>query len=227
MKMYLCAALCLLVACDRPSAEPVPAISAALEVHTATPSAPAPAAPTPDRPMTGSEKALVGTWIATVGKDASTSKLMAGGALLGLGGGDLVAGVVDALENERTIPTNCIWVELRDDFTGQRCACALMNGEPSLLETTNIMTGAKSSLGGGLTWQMPEGGPLRITLEEAHVVPRTIDGVDKQLEFTQWHLKLLSSSGGELQVHESFPEHDFALAGPQTYEVFPGAFLSE
>jgi hypothetical protein len=165
-------------------------------------------------PPNQNEEVIWGTWAATVGDYATRSAFMADRVVLATGSsGDLVQKVTTAIANDRKLATNCVWLELNQDFSGIRRECAVVNGEPSALDQNDPMTGAKKDLGTKLQWYFDfDDKALHIRFADDMVVPAMKDGKLRQLAFRVWTLKLGKKVGeNKFEVEERVPEHDYTL----------------
>jgi hypothetical protein len=186
----------------------------------------------PTRAASQQETLFAGTWAAKVGDYASRSVVMADKVVLGLGSNkDFTANVVDAIDKDNKVSTNCIWVELRPDFTGFRRECAVVNGEPSALDQNDLMTGAKRDFGTKLEWFVDEQdtNALKIRFADDMLVPAVRDGKLVQLVFRTWVLRLdqpdKAAGANYFKMKESFPEHDYALPTEYSYYIASGSYL--
>lgn len=183
----------------------------------------------PKGPLSSSEKALVGTWAASVGEDATRSAFMADKVMFGLGGTKGgIDGIVDAVKNDNRIKTSCVWLELFDDRTGIRRECAIVNGEPSALDMSNPLTGQKTDAGTKLSWyyDLPAK-VVRVRFDGDMLVRQTTDGGVRDLRFRIWVLRLGEKVGDAFKVEETIPEHDYKVPTQYSYEIFPGSFLDK
>ena len=190
----------------------------------------------PKRPPSGQEELLAGTWAATVGEYATRSKYMADRVVFALDakdkGKDLVGAIVTALENDNKVQTNCIWLELRTDFTGIRRECMLVNGSPSALDQNDAITGAKSDLGTRFDWfiDSADKNAVKFRFHDDMVVPAPGPTGIRQLVFRHWTLRFdTTSSKGEnrFSMIESIPEHDYNVPASYVYEIHSGAYLDK
>src|SRR5262249_38332311 len=96
----------------------------------------------PTRAQNDQEQGPAGTWAAKVGDYSSRSAVMADKVMFALDpkNPDLISNAVDAIEKDKRLASNCIWLELRPDFTGFRRECAIVNGEPSALDQNDLVT---------------------------------------------------------------------------------------
>ena len=183
----------------------------------------------PSGPLSESERALVGTWAATVGDYAARSVFMADKVMFDLrdaGGG--VSGIVKAIENDSRIKSSCVWLELFEQRTGIRRECALVNGEPSALDKTDPVTGKKSDLGTTFAWYYDQPAKsVRVRFDADMLVPAVRGGAVSNLRFRVWSLAFGEKSGDGFRMKESFPEHDYEQAAQYVYEIFPGRFLGK
>lgn len=205
-----------------PAAKSVDAVAPAKKIPWALPSG----------PLIDPEKAVSGTWIASVGDYATRSAFMADKVMLGLGdrkkGQDFIGATIKAIENDDRLATNCIWLELFTDRSGIRRGCALIKGEPSALDKTDPFTGKKSDFGTRLQWyyDLPSK-QVRIRFDQDMLVPSASDGDSRNLRFRHWSLAFGSKAGKGFKMVESIPEHDYSLPAQYVYEVYPGSFLGK
>jgi hypothetical protein len=184
----------------------------------------------PSGPLSDSEKAVSGTWIAKVGDDATRSAFLADKLMFGFGekkkGQDFIAATIEAIESDERMQTNCIWLELFADRTGIRRGCALIDGEPSALDKTDPFTGKKSDFGTRLQWyyDLPSK-QVRIRFDDDMLVPAVGDGGSRFLRFRHWTLSFGKKAQSGFEMKEQVPEHDFSLPVQYIYEIFPGSFL--
>ena len=246
----LVAAAAFLVACKEPS--PPQPVDIAPPATIATKDTAAVAAPRPGpkpervapakqvpwtkpaRPPSDQEQLLAGTWVANVGEYASRSMHMAERVMLSIAdadkGKDLVTAVVAALERDAQLSSNCVWLELRPDFTGIRRECAVVNGNASALDQTDPVTGKKSDLGTPLEWfiDTTDKNALKIRFAADMVVPSAGPSGLRQLVFRHWTLRFAPGQTGannRFQIVEAFPEHDYELPQRYTFEIFSGSYL--
>lgn len=190
----------------------------------------------PKRPPSDQEQLLAGTWAATVGEYATRSKYMADRVVFAFDakdkGKDLVGAIVTALENDSKVSTNCIWLELRTDFTGIRRECMLVNGSPSALDQNDAITGAKSDLGTRFDWfiDSADKNAIKFRFHADMVVPAAGPTGIRQLVFRHWTMRFdTTSSKGEnrFSMIESIPEHDYTVPANYVYEIHSGAYLDK
>jgi hypothetical protein len=187
----------------------------------------------PTRAPNDQEQVLAGTWVATVGDHATRSLFMADRVAFSLDpsakGDDLVTSVMKALENDNQLSSNCIWLELRADFTGFRRECMLVNGVASAMDQNDVMTGAKSDLGTALEWFIDEDdkNAIKIHFADDMVVPAPGPDGLRQLVFRHWTLRIGAKADGDnrFTILESIPEHDYALPTQYVYEIASGSYL--
>jgi hypothetical protein len=185
----------------------------------------------PTRTPSDQEQLLAGTWVATVGEYATRSAFMADRVVFGLdakAGGDLVDAVTKAIAADNKVQTNCIWLELRPDFTGFRRECMLVNGSPSALDQNDPMSGAKKDLGTRFEWfsDASDRNAIKIRFADDMVVPAAGPSGVRQLVFRHWTLRLSAGAGdGGIAITESFPEHDYTLPTTYSYVIKSGAYL--
>jgi hypothetical protein len=184
----------------------------------------------PTRPPNDQERVLGGTWVAKTGDYATRSAFMADRQMfaLGAGSGALVDKALDALAHDDKIASNCIWLELRPDFTGIRRECAIVNGDPSALDQTDFTTGKKIDLGTKLEWFIDESdrNTVKIRFAADMIVPAMRGGKLRQLVFRDWWIALHKQVGDNLfAVTERVPEHDYTLPTEYSYEIAPQRFL--
>lgn len=179
-----------------------------------TGSGPAPVVPRdapPERAPTETERALAGTWVATVGFDAPRPASM---------GATLVQ--IQALRAGLAEPTQrCIWLELYDNLRGFQHECGVVDGQPSVLQRTDPVTGRSSPLGVAFRWGF-DGRLLSITYAEDMMV--TANG--RTTRFVQTALALPEGSP-PFDVQQSFPEHPDVPPLAHRYEVFSGSYLGD
>lgn len=190
----------------------------------------------PKRLPSQQEQLLAGTWAATVGEYATRSKYMADRVVLAFDpkdkGKDLVGAVVTALENDNKVQTNCIWLELRTDFTGIRRECMLVNGSPNALDQNDAITGAKSDLGTKFDWfiDSDDRNAIKFRFHDDMVVPASGPTGIRQLVFRHWTLQFdttVPSGENRFAMVESIPEHDYAVPAKYVYEIHSGAYLDK
>jgi hypothetical protein len=187
----------------------------------------------PTREPNDQEQVLAGTWVATVGDHATRSLFRADRVAFSLDGttkgADLVTSVMEALEHDNQLSSNCIWLELRPDFTGFRRECMIVNGEPSAMDQNDVMTGAKSDLGTALEWFIDETdkNAIKIHFAADMVVPAPGPDGLRQLVFRHWTLRIGAKADGDnrFTILESIPEHDYALPTQYVYEIASGTYL--
>ncbi len=186
----------------------------------------------PARAASDQERLLAGTWVATVGEYASRSRFMADRVVLGVTakGTDAVTAITKALEDDTKLQTNCVWLELRPDFTGIRRECALVNGTASALDNTDAVTGKKTDLGTTLSWFIDDGdkNAIKIRFDADMVVPAAGPTGVRQLVFRHWTLRFApDANAGEnrFRIVEAFPEHDYELPQRYVFEIFSGSYL--
>jgi len=239
MRSSLLVALLLLGACKRSNPDPVPVsdpITTAAEPRPTPPkkvaeplSHRAPARKGPPRPLTTSEKALVGTWVATVGDYAPRSAFMADKVMLALGGSrkkDFVSSTLEAIKRDDRVRTNCVWLELFDDLSGIRRECALVNGQASALDKTDPLTGKKTDLGTHLRWSYDQKQrTVQIDLDADMIVPLADEKGVRKVRFRKWQLAFGEKRAKGFKIKETIPEHSYTLPVQYVYEIFPGRFL--
>jgi hypothetical protein len=186
----------------------------------------------PHGSLTSAEKALVGTWVASVDELAARTAFMSGFVGFNLQGQDKgIAGIVDAIGKNDRLKTNCIWLELFEDRRGIRRECALVNGEPSALDLSNPLDGAKKDSGVKLEWYADAKAKAVRLHYEAELLVSSADPKTKEardLRFRHQILRLgkkVSEHG--VEVRESFPEHDYELPARYVYEIHTGRFLGD
>jgi hypothetical protein len=187
----------------------------------------------PARPPSDQERLLAGTWVAKVGDYASRSAVMGDKVMLALDSKnpDLVSNVMDAIEKDNKLASNCVWLELRDDLTGFRRECAVVNGEPSALDQNDLATGEKKDFGTKLEWFIDEKdkNKLKIHFADDMLVPARRDGKLVMLVFRTWWLQIdkadKAAGDNNFLVKEWFPEHDYALPTEYTYLIASGQYL--
>ena len=165
----------------------------------------------PERAPTDTERALAGTWVATVGFDAPRPA-STGATLVQIEA--LRAGLAEPMQR-------CIWLELYDNLRGFQHECGVVGGQPSVLQRTDPLTGRSSPLGVGLRWSL-EGRVLALTYDEAMVL--TAHG--RTTRFLQTALALPTGSP-PFDVQQSFPEHPDVPPLAHRYEVFSGSYLGD
>lgn len=170
----------------------------------------------PDREMTQRERALMGIWIAKLDAHGTELPMLAGGAIFDMKNRQRdVLGLAEAVIADKRIPTGCVWMELGEGFRGRRDPCALQNGEPAALETSNLMTGEKTDIGVPLEWYL-DGDTIKIHAESELVVIATGDAGKRKLRFRHWHLEMLDDD----TMKETVPEHDYTLPGRYRYQIY-------
>jgi len=187
----------------------------------------------PTRAQNQQEQLLAGTWAANVGNFASRSVAMADKAVYAIDrkNPDLISNALDAIEKDNKLATNCVWVELRPDFTGFRRECTVVNGNASALDQTDPMTGKKSDFGTKLEWFIDETdkNKLKIHFADDMLVPAMRDGKLVQLVFRTWYLQLdradETAGANHFKVKEWFPEHDYTLPTEYTWDIESGSYL--
>jgi hypothetical protein len=187
----------------------------------------------PTRPPNDQEQLLAGTWAAKVGDYASRSAVMADKVMFALDtkNPDLISNTLDAIEKDHKLASNCIWLELRPDFTGIRRECAVVKGEPSALDQTDLSTGAKKDFGTKLEWMIDgeDKNRIKIHFAEEMLVPARRDGKIVMLVFRTWWLQLAgadkAAGDNNFLVKEWFPEHDYQLPTQYTYFIASGQYL--
>jgi hypothetical protein len=187
----------------------------------------------PTRASSDQEQLLAGTWAAKVGDYASRSAVMADKVMFALDGNnpDLISSAVDAVEKDKRLASNCVWLELRPDFTGFRRECAVVNGEPSALDQTDFATGEKKDFGVKLEWFIDanDKNKLKIHFADDMLVPTKRDGKLVMLVFRTWWLQLdkpdKAAGDNNFLVKEWFPEHDYELPTEYTWFVASGRYL--
>jgi hypothetical protein len=242
-----------LVACGKSSPEAVavaPPATIATGAVAATGSNVAVAAPKPDtapripptqpvawqkptRAPNDQEQLLAGTWAAKVGDYASRSAVMADKVMFALDAKnpDLFSNAADAIDKDKRLASNCVWIELRADFTGFRRECAIVNGEPTALDQTDFQTGAKKDFGTKLEWfiDSADKNKLKIHFADDMLVPAMRDGKLVMLVFRTWWLQLdkpdKAAGDNHFFVKEWFPEHDYQLPTEYTWQVASGYYL--
>lgn len=166
----------------------------------------------PERAPSESERALAGTWVATVGFDAPRPASM---------GSTLVQ--IQALRSGLSEPTQrCIWLELYDNLRGFQHECGVVDGEASVLQRTDPVTGRSSPLGVAFRWSF-EDGRLSLTYDEDMVVAAG----GQTLRFVRSVLTLPRAGSPPFDVQQSFPEHPDAAPLAQRFDVFAGSYLGE
>jgi hypothetical protein len=219
--------LSLVAACDAPKAQPVPAPQAAVaplappvNTETTTSIRAKPAA----RPPTDMERALSGTWVATVSDDAPRSANVDGKVMLGIEPGqNMVDGVIKAVEDDKRVSTACVWLELYENLHGFRNECALMAGEPQALQKNDPFTGAAQPFGIAFTWRHEDGAVL-IDYADALVVP---DGKGGTARIQRARLGLESGAGPTHRITQTFPEHPDLAPQIESYRIMSGGFLDD
>ena len=184
----------------------------------------------PAGPLAPPERAIVGTWVATVGDYATRSAFMADKVMFGLDGkqGNPITSIVDAIEHDNRVKTNCVWLEFNDDRSGIRRECALVNGDPSALDQNDLVTGRKRDLGTTFAWWWDAPSKsVRVRFDGDMLVPRADGKTTRMLRFRAWVLRFGAPDGERRKIKESFPEHDWALPVEYAYEIFPGRFLGK
>jgi hypothetical protein len=187
----------------------------------------------PTRAPSDQEQLLAGTWVAKVGDYASRSAFMADKVMFALDAGnpDLISNAVAAIEQDKKLANNCIWLELRTDFTGFRRECAVVNGEPSALDQTDFQTGAKHDFGTKLDWfiDATDKNKLKVHFADDMLVPVKRDGKLVMLVARTWWLQLdkpdKAAGANHFLVKEWFPEHDYQLPTEYTWQVASGYYL--
>lgn len=180
-------------------------------------------------PLADPERAVVGTWVATVGDYASRSAFMADKVMFDLRGGgksDAISAIADAITNDNRVQTNCVWLELFETRTGIRRECALVGGQASALDQTDFFTGKKSDLGTKFEWSWDEKAKVvRVLFDADMLVPASDGKAIHNLRFRHWVLAFGEKSGEGIKIKESIPEHDYQLPVQYVFEIFPGRFL--
>jgi hypothetical protein len=181
--------------------------------------------------LTSAEKPLVGTWVATVDELAARTAFMSGFVGFNLQGRDNgIAGIVDAIGKKDRLKTNCIWLELFEDRRGIRRECALVNGEPSALDLSSPLDGAKKDSGVKLEWYVAGAKGVWLRYEADLLVPSADPKTKEPRDLRVRHQilalgKKVSEHG--VEVRESFPEHDYELPARYVYEIYAGRFLGD
>lgn len=160
----------------------------------------------PARPPTETERLLAGTWVARVGHDAPR-RASTEASMVQIGA--LRQGHVDTIER-------CVWLELYENLRGFAHECGVMNGEPSVLEQTDPVTGRSTSLGASLRWSL-DGRRLRLEYDE----DMRVGGVT----FRATELELPTGSP-PFEVVQTFPEREVP-AQHHRFEVFSGSYLGD
>lgn len=189
----------------------------------------------PTRERNPSEEILYGTWVARVGDHSTKSAFMSDRVVFSVNakpGQDAVGAIMDALEKDNKLTTNCIWLELNPDFTGIRRECMVVNGEPSALDQTDPMSGAKKDLGTTLEWYFDlDAKPAQVKIHflDDMVAPIAKNGKLETIVFRDWNLAMGTKVGdNKFEVTETFPEHaDYRLPTTYAYELFPQRFLGK
>jgi len=174
--------------------------------------APVPVVPrgaAPEREPTESERALAGTWVATMGFDAPRPATT-GGMLVQIQA--IRAGLTDAVQR-------CIWLELYDNLRGFQHECGVVNGEPSVLQQDDPLSGRARPLGVSFRWSF-DAGRLSITYDEE----MTVTTGDRTTRFVRTELALPQGSP-PFDVQQSFPDHPDVPPLTPRFEVFPGTYL--
>ncbi|MEO8553699.1 MAG: hypothetical protein ABI678_27185 [Kofleriaceae bacterium] len=187
----------------------------------------------PQRAASQQEQLLAGTWAANVGDYASRSVAMADKSVYAIDSKnpDLIGNALDAIEKDNKLATNCVWVELRPDFTGIRRECTVVNGNASALDQTDPMTGKKSDFGTKLEWFIDDTDKNKLKIHFAYdmIVPAMRDGKLVQLVFRTWYLQLdqadEAAGANHFKVKEWFPEHAYALPTEYTWAIASGSYL--
>lgn len=186
----------------------------------------------PTRALSEQENLFAGTWVATVGEYATRSAFLADLAVFALPSApnaNLVDAVTHAIETDNKAQTNCIWLELRPDFTGYRRECMVVNGSPSALDQNDPMTGAKKDLGTAFEWfvDASDKNAIKFHFAQDMVVPAAGPKGVRQLVFRHWTLRMTANAGEGIAMTEYFPEHDYTLPTKYSYEIKSGAYLDK
>jgi hypothetical protein len=147
-------------------------------------------------PLTQFEKALIGTWTATVGDYASRSRFMSDKVMFGTAPGGGLAGIVDGIRKDNRIKTDCIWLEFYDTRKGMRRECTLVNGEANALKKVDFLTGAKSRLGTTFEWSSDaRANEIRCHFDEDMLVAAADGEAVNSLNFRTWTLRFGKAIG--------------------------------
>ena len=229
--------LVVAVACKREAPQPIEAPPPVVTATIAAPPARASIPPKhevpwtpPKGPLTAAEQPLPGTWVATVGDYAIRSAFMADKVMFGVPKreGDAISAIADAITNDNRIKTNCIWLELQPERTGFRRECALIEGQPSALDKTDLFTGQKSDMGTAFDWYWDDAtNTVRIRFADDMIIPASDGKQLRDLRFRTWVLAFKQRSGEGIEIAESIPEHDYELPVKYIYQIFPGAYLGK
>ncbi|MGE0785900.1 MAG: hypothetical protein AB7S26_09450 [Sandaracinaceae bacterium] len=161
----------------------------------------------PAREPSEIERALAGTWVAM--GDDTPQRASSQGTMVQLEGA--ATGQIEPLQR-------CAWIELYDNLRGYQHECGVVNGEASLLDRTDPISGRRSSLGASLRWNV-EGSTVHLEYDEDMRTPSRAHPSFRHLALE------LPAGESPFAVTQSLPDH--ADVGPRTvtYEVFSGTYL--
>ncbi|WP_157596327.1 hypothetical protein [Plesiocystis pacifica] len=172
------------------------------------------------RPVSELERSLAGTWTAKVGPDAPRPVWMKEMVMLQTHGQGAGA-ILDAVEKDRRVATNCVWLELYANLRGFRNECMLLEGTPQALQQHDPNTGAPEPYGVAFSWTV-EDRFVRITYDHPMLLPAA-DG--EPLEFRETTLELRAGGGAVHTLTQAFPEHPEVPGVERQFEIAPGSYL--
>lgn len=174
----------------------------------------------PSALLTKAEKAICGTWVATLGDPA----ISAGGVGIMMdpnSGKKGIDAIADAVEKNRRMDQSCAWLEFYDDHSGFWNSCMLNNGSPAAMDNVDPFTGEHSGSGVKFEWYL-EGKSIRIKFEDCLKFP--IEVKDKgtlTARVQYWNLQIVKygpekDGMNTCTTRDYLPEYDYT--SPVKYE---------